>query len=149
MVRKQTLVQTLPVALIIFGLCVLSGCSRPIEMIIAGESDLNAGGNAVRIHIFQLTNDALFKSASVASFWNNPEQVLGDEIVGHDQVLLYPNDEERLTVEPREGTKFVGIAANLREPDPNQWRQIYTLDHVKRKTVRVSVGSNQVLVSLQ
>lgn len=141
--------QLLPVAIIILGLLVLGGCSRPLEFVVAGESDLNGGGNAARIHVFQLSSDALFESITVANFWNNPEQALGSEMIGHDQILLYPEEVKPLTIEPEDGTRFIGIAANFREPDPNQWRQVYTLDELKRKTVQVSVGSRQLLVTLE
>ncbi len=136
-------------AIVALSLSVLVGCSRSMELMITGESDLNGGGNAARIHVFQLSNNALFESATVSAFWNSPEDALGSDMVDHAQILLYPNESIPLQIELRKEAKYVAIAAKLRDPDPNQWRQIYPLSEVKRKALHVSVGSRELLVSIE
>ncbi len=133
----------------------LGGCSRtlppppPTRVVVTGEADLNAGGNAAVVRIYQLAGDAGFQRADLQDFWQSDEQALGDELLGSArEVLLYPDDSETVELALEAGTQFVGFAADLRTPDPDHWRAVYPVDAVRGKAVAVRVGENRLFVTI-
>ncbi|MEM1043046.1 MAG: type VI secretion system lipoprotein TssJ [Bacteroidota bacterium] len=133
----------------------LSGCSRtpppptPTVVTLVGEANLNAGGNAAVVRIYQLAGDANFQRASAQAFWQSDEQELGDELLGSPrEVQLFPNVTESADLVLGDETQFVGFAADLRLPDPDHWRAIYPVDAVRGKTVAVRVGENRLFVTI-
>lgn len=129
----------------------LIGCggSMPLtEMTMQGGTDMNNGGNAAVVRVYQLTGDSNFMRSSLESFWRDDEQALGSELVGAKQeILLYPQQERGVELTIGEGTRFVGIAADLREPDPVGWRHIFDAEELRGKEVNITVGSDRLSVS--
>lgn len=130
---------------------VLIGCkgSQPAtEMTVFGDSDMNNGGNAAVVRIYQLAGDSNFTRASLETFWRDDELALGAELVGPKQeILLYPEQERAIDLDLSDQTRYVGIAADLRAPDPVQWRHIFDAQELQGKLVNVRVGTDRLTVS--
>lgn len=119
-----------------------------MEMTVRGEANMNNGGNAAVVRIYQLTGDSNFMRTSIESFWENDEQALGDELIGpKEEILLYPNEERAIDLEIGEETRFVGIAADLRAPDPLQWRRVFNADELRGEQITVTVSEDRLNVS--
>lgn len=119
----------------------------PLAVTVVGESDLNGGGNAAVVRIYQLAGDANFRRAPVQSFWQNDEQALGSELLsGKREVLLFPDVTETVEVPLDDRTQFVGFAADLRDPDPDHWRAIFPVSEVRERAVAVRVGERRLFV---
>lgn len=125
------------------------GCRGPKELvapsvtvIVEGTDDLNGGGYPVDVFFYQLTNRTRFETAVLDEFWRDENQALRDELLsgGTTQVRLYPQGRETQTLEWDDEARFLGVAANLRNPDRNRWRRVYALDALVGKTLRLSVG---------
>lgn len=139
----------------------LTGCSRapqvaqapeepPLMMTVVGGEDLNGGGNAAVLRIYQLSGDANFRRAPVQQFWQNDDQALGAELVGTKrEVLLFPGSSEVVELDLEDDTDFVAVAADLREPDSEGWRAIYPVDEVRGSAVAVLVGDDRLYVRLE
>jgi type VI secretion system protein VasD len=129
-----------------FALTVLVGCGGAPQFMLEGGSDLNAGGNAVTVGIYQLNSKTAFEGRSFSTFWQDPVNALGSELVSSQSVTLYPNQPETFELELEGDTRYVGIAANFREPDPERWKTIYPVDELSKrlgsKEVTVNVGSS-------
>lgn len=123
--------------------------SIPLVVEVSGANDLNGGGNAAFVHVFQLTDNAGFRTTQAESFWQAPEQVLGDALRGANQVQLFPGANERLDLELNPDARFVGVAANLRDPDRDRWRAVLPASEVQGRILRVVVDANSLSVQVQ
>lgn len=138
---------------LVFALTLLVGCGGAPQFMIEGGSDLNAGGNAVTVGIYQLNSKTSFEARSFSTFWQDPVNALGSELVSSQNVTLYPDEPETFELELSGDTRYVGVAANFREPDPENWRAIYPVDELTKRMgsreVTVTVGSNQLDVTVE
>lgn len=134
----------------------MAGCSKKppapptLTATIVGEADLNGGGNAAVVRLYPLAGDANFRRAPVQSFWQNDEAALGEELVSAKrEVLLFPGTNEAVELPLDDRAQFVGIAADLRDPDPDHWRAIYPVDEVRGQNVSIRVGERRLFVRLE
>ena len=44
---------------------------------------------------------------------------------------------------------FIGVAADLRRPDHERWRQVYALSELKGKRITVEVSRDRVAINVQ
>ena len=108
------------------------------------------GGNAARVTIYQLADDAAFREASVEEFWQDEESVLDDAAMGRQRgLVLYPLEIRLIDVDLEASTKFIAVAANLRHPRPGAWRHVFPVDDVTGKTLRVRVSEGEVVAVVQ
>lgn len=141
--QPKTIFPLLVVALV-------AGCSGPLEMHLTGQADMNNGGNAAVVRVYQLSGDTNFLNTPLASFWRDDAQALGNEMVTPPQeVLLYPNQTKMLELELVEATQYVGMAADLRSPEREAWRALYPVDELEGNTVQVSVAANQLQIDIE
>jgi type VI secretion system VasD/TssJ family lipoprotein len=129
----------------------LSGCKggmKAMEMTVRGATEMNNGGNAAVVRIYQLSGDSNFMRTTLESFWRNDEQALGAELIAPKQeILLYPDQERALDLNIGAETRYIGIAADLRAPDPTQWRKVFDAQELRGKKVVVTIGSDRLNVS--
>lgn len=122
----------------------------PLTVTLVGEADLNGGGNAAVVRIYQLAGDANFRRAPVQSFWQSDESALGAELVsGKREVLLFPDATETVELPIDDRTQFVGFATDLRDPDPDHWRAIYPVDEVREQVVSIRVADKRLFVRME
>ena len=139
------------------AMLLLGGCSSGplvLNMKVAGTSNLNSTddspeGKAAIVKIYQLSNDTNFRSVTLETFWQDERNALGNEVVSSRQFRLYPNTDTTLRIEPAEMTRFIGVAANLRQPDHEAWRQVYALSQLEDKQIRVQVSKDRVAINIQ
>lgn len=126
-----------------------SGCKGGLELTLAGGPDLNGGGNAAVVRVYQLRNDTNFRATPIESFWRDDQGVLGSEYIDHQQVLLYPEQQTTLPIDVDKQARYVGVAADLRQPNQDLWRDIYPVGELRGNQVMVMVGSNQLTVEVR
>jgi type VI secretion system VasD/TssJ family lipoprotein len=144
-------------AFLLAGLLLLGGCSATRDMFssppttvhVIGDVDMNEG-NAARVYIYELSGDTNFRTTTLSTFWSDDEEALGDELIGVlRQWLLYPNQRETLEFEVSEKTRYIGIAANLRNPDRERWRSVHSVEEVKGEEIVVRIVEDRVEVEVQ
>lgn len=122
----------------------------PLTLTAVGGENLNGGGNAAVLRIYQLAGDANFRRAPVQQFWQNDEQALGAELVGTKrEVLLFPGSSEVVQLEIEDDTEFVAVAADFRAPDQEGWRAIYPVEEVRGSAMSVLVGEDRLYVRVE
>jgi len=134
----------------------MSGCgstlnifSGPLTVRLVGADDMN-GGNAARVYVYELSGDTNFRNTALSTFWSDPEEALGNELVRPArQQLLYPGETQTLEFEVAEGTQYIGITADLRNPERERWRSVHPVEDVKGEEIVVQVGANHVVVNVQ
>lgn len=132
-----------------FFLCFLlaTGCSSTIEVTTAGQPDMNSGGNAAVVQVYQLGGEGNFQDLSFRSFWQQ-EGTIAKLIDTPSKKTVYPNERERFDLEVAEKTKFIGVAANLRNPDSEKWRALYPVEEVG-DWLSVTVHDNRISVNAE
>lgn len=130
------------------GSLLVTGCSGPLQMTVTGTSDMNSGGNAAVVRVYQLTNTTNFQQTPISSFWADDRNALGDELVSSHQLRLYPNQSERVELDIQEATRYVGVAADLRRPEADEWRVVYPVADLEGNDVIVMVGEHRLSVNL-
>lgn len=135
--------------LLLLSILLWSGCSSSLEVMIAGDSDMNNGGNAAVVRVYELSGDSNFMNTPLSAFWRDDEGALGNELVTPPRkVTLFPDATETIEFELAEETTFIGVAADLRNPERGQWRSIHPLDEVGDR-VSVTVQSNRISVEVE
>jgi type VI secretion system VasD/TssJ family lipoprotein len=129
-----------------------TGCSRSTSLafVVQGDSQMNNGGHFAIVRIYQLSNDTRFLNADFDAFWQDDETLLADEIIPgtKQQIALYPEDPLPQKVDVEENTKFIAFAANLYNPDGDNWRKIYPVALLNKEGVTVWVRANQLMVDI-
>ena len=121
----------------------------PLTVRMIGEEDMN-GGNAARVYVYELSGETNFRNTTLSTFWSSNEEALGGELIGAPrQQLLYPNETQTLEFEVGEETRYIGIAADLRSPDREQWRSVHAVEEVEGEEIVVRVGADRVQVDVQ
>lgn len=138
---------------VVLGLFVVvaSGCGSapPPVIAIQGASDLNAGGNAANVRVYQLTNNTNFQSTNIETFWRNDKEALGDELISSESFLMYPNSVEEIELDVSEGARYIGVAVDLRQPDRERWRAVYPATDLDGKRILVIVRSDHLELQVQ
>lgn len=134
-----------------------SGCSAlpfvggpsTLALRLEGEPEMNSGGNAAVVRVYQLTGRTNFERTPLATFWKNDTQALGNELVSKEEVLLYPEEMEQVTFEIDSKTRYVGVAADLRNPDQEHWRAIHPVDQLTDGTPTITISTDRVSVEVE
>jgi type VI secretion system VasD/TssJ family lipoprotein len=135
------------IALFYFVGLIIWGCASHQGLAIKGSDDQNSGGHPVVIHIYQLSSDTNFNRAVVESFWQDDTNILGDDLVKPKiEILLAPGEIKRLKLKLSDEIKFIGIAADFRNPDKNGWRKVYPIDSNRAKNILINVASDRLIV---
>jgi type VI secretion system protein VasD len=129
------------------GLLFLPACGGgPLQMAVIGDPAMNSGGNAAIVRIYQLSGDAGFLGARSDEFWQDDERLLGPDIIRKQQFRLYPDQIETVELQLEKATRFIGVAADLRQPEAKQWRVLLPVSDVRSGRLRVLVRSNRLSV---
>lgn len=133
-------------ALVLFFILVV-GCSTTIEVGLSGQPDMNGGGNGAVVRIYELSGEGSFMEASFRAFWQE-EGALGGSLIRSREETLYPDETKRFELELAEETKFIGVAANFRDPVQDEWRDLFPVEDVG-DGLTVTVHNNRISVDLE
>lgn len=134
-------------AIVLFVL-LLVGCSTTVNVGMLGQSDMNGGGNAAVVRIYELSGEGSFMEASFRTFWQGDGGALKGVLVGSREQTVFPGESEQFELELAEETNFIGVAANFRNPQEDGWRGLYSVDEVGDR-LSVTVHSNRISVDVE
>jgi type VI secretion system VasD/TssJ family lipoprotein len=101
---------------------------------------MNAGGNSARVYFYALVSDATFLATPVQAFWDDPQGVLGSDLVGPPRDATVRPGETSIVEELAIGNAaFLGVAADLRAPSGGSWRAVLPASQVRGQTLQVVV----------
>ena len=148
----------LPLALTALALAaVLAACGRPeliaddgperVTLALAGAPQMNAGGNAVVVQVYQLSDADPFTIIPVEEFWTGDDAVFAGTLVSRREVLLYPEEARALPLVLDERTTHVGVAADFRAPSLDGWRVVFPVGRVLSEGLGVMVRNDSLTVT--
>jgi type VI secretion system protein VasD len=127
MIGRRLLLAAAPAALLI------EGCGGPpappvVDVTVRATADINpnpAGTPvSVAVRLYSLTARGRFESADVYSLMQREAQTLGTESMGFEEVVVRPGETRKVTLVPKPGVRFIGIAVLFRDIDRAQWRMV-------------------------
>ena len=119
----------------------------PVAVTLVGQADMNGGGNAARLYLYPLGSDAAFLATPLRAFWDDPEGALGDDLTGSVRdATVRPGSATDLEEVTLAGAPFLGIAADLRQPDGDRWRAVLPASQVRGKALRITVSEGGIAV---
>jgi len=128
-------------ALGLLTFCVWGCSSTTLYTGLVGAKDMNLGGHAVMVSIYQLKNDTNFLRLPVESFWQDGAKSFeGDLADTKTDVMLLPGETKWLTLTLKDETRFLGAAGDFRRPDQKGWRQVYPLPPRRPTELWVIIG---------
>ena len=124
------------------------GCSSQIESFyLYPTKNLNNGGNACFVCVYQLRNAQNFEMTTIDSFWQEGIKIFESDLV--EKVIcdtLIPMDRVRIPFLVAEETNYIGVVADFRNPDREGWRQVYKIPSKRPKEIRITVGTNSLII---
>lgn len=121
------------------------GCSTPrIDLVVASHSNVNPDHSGrpspVIVKVYEMRSDLAFKQSDFIPLFMTPVQVLGADLLAVDELVLVPGEARRITYEPAEHTRFVGVIAGFRQMERAEWRAVTTIDSGTENTVAFELG---------
>jgi type VI secretion system VasD/TssJ family lipoprotein len=131
----------------VLAACILpflaSGCYSTMTLYtgVVGAKDMNSGGHAVVVSVYQLKSETNFLRVPVESFWQEGAKSFdGDLVETKTDVMLLPGETKWLTLTLKNETRFIGAAGDFRRPDQKGWRQVYAISERRPDELWVIVG---------
>lgn len=148
--RRRLLLGAVPAALLV------EGCGGPpappvVDVTIKASSDINpntAGTPvSVAVRLYSLNARGKFESADVYALMQREAQTLGTESAGVEEVVVRPGETRKVTLMPKPGVRFIGVAVLFRDIDRARWRMVTSIAEsgLSRLTISIS-GTNASLV---
>ena len=122
------------------------GCRRPapaavqrlnrLELRAQADPVINRDpeGNplSVVVHLYQLRDRGGFERLGfdAAASGRTEAELLGADGLGRTELVVVPGGRHAATQELLPGTRFLGIVALFRQPDPHYWRYLVSLDRM-------------------
>lgn len=121
----------------------LTACAsppKPKQFTLRGEGaqtlnrDINGKSLSVVVHVYQLKDAREFSKLTFDTLTSGrPDtELLGPALLEKTDAIVVPGGEFTSTDKLRDETKFLGIVAYFRNPDPNHWRQLLDVETLKK-----------------
>jgi type VI secretion system protein VasD len=97
-----------------------------VDLTIKAAKDENPdpSGQAtpVTVRLLQLSGTGAFDAADALSLVSSPAKVLGDSLLGSEDMIVTPGETRSVTITPKPGAQFLGVAVLFRNIDQAHWR---------------------------
>lgn len=146
MIARRSLLGVVPAALLV------EGCGGPpapavVDVTIRASSDINpnpAGTPvSVAVRLYSLTARGRFEAADVYALMQREAQTLGTESAGFEEVVVRPGESRRVTLTPRPGVRYIGVAVLFRDIDRSQWRMVAPIAESGLSALAISISGNR------
>lgn len=148
--RRRLLFAAVPAALLV------EGCGGPpappvVDVTIRANSDINPNPMgtpvSVAVRLYSLNARGRFEAADVYSLMQREAQTLEAESAGVEEVVVRPGETRKVTLLPKPGVRFIGIAVLFRDIDRAQWRMVAPITESGLSRLAISVsGTRAALV---
>jgi type VI secretion system protein VasD len=104
--------------------------------------DLKGRPSPVVVSIYQLAAVDKFNAADFFSLYNEPKQLLANDLLNYQQLEIRPEQELTRSIVFASGTQYVGVIAAYRDLTDPAWRQTIKFTHNKK--LIISLAGNQL-----
>ena len=131
---------------------VAGGCGKPkvprplpsIKIAMEGEAtptinrDANGDPLSVVIRVYHLKGKGEFSRLTFdqVTSGRTDQELLGSDFIGRSEFVIVPGTVSREMTDLAPGTKFIGVVAFFRKPDPNYWRYLVSMEQLNLARTR-------------
>lgn len=125
--------------LAVLGLCT-AGCAlfrtgeaklEPVRVRVTAAARLNPDEQGASlptaIRVYQLASAPKFLALDLTDLLGDPKALLGDDLLGVEELQLQPGGAAERTFTREKGTRVLGVVAIVRRPAGGGWRQVVEL----------------------
>lgn len=117
-----------------------------VEVHIKAGKDQNpdAGGTpvAVAVRLYSLNAPGKFSAADVFALTERERATLGEEGAGSEEIVVRPGDDRTVTLSPKSGVRFLGVAVLFRDIDRATWRAVAPVKASGLTKLTLMIGAN-------
>ena len=132
-------------------LALLAGCGPPppsvVDLAVKAAPDLNrnqAGTPlSVAVRLYSLNDRARFATADAYGLMERENTVLGDERAGSQEIVVRPGESRKVTLTPKPGVHYLGVAVLFHDIDRAQWRAIAPIAASGTTRLALAIGSDK------
>jgi type VI secretion system protein VasD len=150
MIARRLLLAAVPAALSV------AGCGGPppppvVDLTIKANPDINPNSAgtpvSVAVRLYSLNAKGRFEAADVYSLMQREAQTLGTESTGVEEVVMRPGETRKVTLMPKSGVRFIGIAVMFRDIDRAQWRVVAPIAESGLTKLAVSISGTKAALA--
>lgn len=95
--------------------------------------DFNGDPNSVVVRVYHLKDKVEFAKLTfdLATSGRTDQELLGADFLGRSEFVAVPGTTFLEKADLTAGTRYIGVVAFFRKPDPHYWRYIVSLDQLK------------------
>lgn len=107
-----------------------------IEFETAADVNPDARGRAspIRVQLFELKSDTAFQASDFFALQRDATKALGAELIKNEQLMLKPGERGQLSGGSLQA-RVVGVVAEYRSLESNQWRIVVPLPEPKNTNI--------------
>jgi type VI secretion system protein VasD len=129
----------------------IASCGPPppavVDLAIKASPDLNrnqAGTPlSVAVRLYSLNDRARFSTADAYGLMDRENAVLGDERAGSQEIVVRPGETRKVTLTPKPGVHYLGVAVLFHDIDRAQWRAIAPIAASGTTRLVLAIGSSK------
>lgn len=134
------------VTLLAAVLVLLGGCSlmNPLTEVRVDATDrINPDGSdrasPLVVQVFELSDGDRFEDADFYDLYDDPEEVLGDELISVREIVLKPSEQWETSLDLDDGTRYLGALGAFRNIEKADWRVLEAVDPNDGRPVDITV----------
>ncbi|MDH2432934.1 type VI secretion system lipoprotein TssJ [Pokkaliibacter sp. MBI-7] len=121
------------------AVALLSGCST-VNSVVPPSTDLDfkvskqvnpdPSGRAspLVVRIYELSSRSVFDSQDFFALYDNPDQVLSQDMLSKDELVLEPGSKKTVTLRLDRKTRYIAVMAAFRDIENARWRDVVVAD---------------------
>ena len=133
------------------AVALVASCGPPppavVDLTIKASPDLNrsqAGTPlSVAVRLSSLNDRARFSTADAYGLMDRENAVLGDERAGSQEMVVRPGETRKVTLTPKPGVRYLGVAVLFHDIDRAQWRAIAPIAASGTTRLVLAIGSSK------
>ncbi|WED22941.1 type VI secretion system lipoprotein TssJ [Vibrio sp. JC009] len=139
---------------LLFAGLLLSGCastSVPFKADFIGSIHMNPNikgdPSPTVVYIYELASPTTFESGNYFSLTDPDSGVLADDLLGYNEVMLFPGKELSLEQKLHLSTRYIGFVAAFRDINTAQWRTVVPVKAGSSNKFMVRISKDAIEVS--
>ena len=108
------------------------------------NADINGNGAPLMLRVYELREQSNFKSSDFFALFNDDKATLASDLARKQELLLQPGEAKKLSIQPDDDVRFLGLFAGFRQLDTAQWRAVAHFKVHETQTLVVTLKNNQM-----
>ena len=117
------------------------------RLVVKASPDLNRNQTgtplSVAARLYSLNERGRFATADAYGLMDRERAVLGDQLTGSEEIVVRPGETRKVTMTPKPGVRYLGVAVLFHDIDRAQWRAIAPIAASGTTRLVLAIGSSK------